>query len=500
MFCSKCGKTLLPEATQCAACGHPVGQSRFDGSPYTSAQAHILPGAGAHEPITQAYTRTTYTSRGDEAVQGDADARTTYRPIYEGASAPEDVRQDMRAVLNGDEPINPSEAEAAREAEAAAAARRAQVELSEETQEVLDEMDRQLKMDEVDMSQFRARPITSSGQKGVSSDVAEYLQKFEGVEIPRRSVRRRAEEIDDYEENAAENGVRDDIDTDQSEVFDDIDEEEFEELRNTEFGLKQILKIVAVVVVVAALFIGGVMWVRHIRDTQPTSPIENVRQEMYDPAIELIEKHASEDNITEMLLAYTSSENGLVTLTTKLQNSASELSALLPEEATENEQLLLEALQKIETNIANCITSDALAVAQNDADSVAASDERWAVVENSIASLKNAKSAAELTGIINGDLVEVVEAEVTPTPTPSVNYNTLSKGDKSQEVLDMQNRLFELGFLLDDRDGNFGSNTQTAVKLFQHTAGLEVTGIADNATLTLMFSDDAPRTDLAQVQ
>ena len=51
----------------------------------------------------------------------------------------------------------------------------------------------------------------------------------------------------------------------------------------------------------------------------------------------------------------------------------------------------------------------------------------------------------------------------TPTPTPAPNYNTLSKGDKSNEVLDMQNRLWELGFLLDDRDGYFGSKTQTAV-------------------------------------
>ena len=65
--------------------------------------------------------------------------------------------------------------------------------------------------------------------------------------------------------------------------------------------------------------------------------------------------------------------------------------------------------------------------------------------------------------------------------------------------LDLQNRLYQLGFLLDDRDGDFGSKTQTAVKLFQQTAGLEATGIADNATLTLLYSDEAPRTEYAQI-
>ena len=79
-----------------------------------------------------------------------------------------------------------------------------------------------------------------------------------------------------------------------------------------------------------------------------------------------------------------------------------------------------------------------------------------------------------------------------------MNYNTLSKGDKSDEVLDMQNRLFELGFLLDDRDGAFGSKTQTAVKMFQQVAGLPITGIADSATLNALYADDAPRTSNAQ--
>ena len=131
---------------------------------------------------------------------------------------------------------------------------------------------------------------------------------------------------------------------------------------------------------------------------------------------------------------------------------------------------------------------------------MAESNQRWQVVDNSIAMLEAAKSATELTAIINGEKVDVKQAEpeVTPTPTPAPNYNTLSKGDKSNEVLDMQNRLWELGFLLDDRDGNFGSKTQTAVKMFQQAAGLSITGIADGETLARLYADDAPRTAMAQ--
>ena len=47
MFCSRCGKTLMPEDKQCPHCGTPVGESRFEGTPYTSAQPHILPNTPA---------------------------------------------------------------------------------------------------------------------------------------------------------------------------------------------------------------------------------------------------------------------------------------------------------------------------------------------------------------------------------------------------------------------------------------------------------------------
>lgn len=492
MFCSKCGKTLAFDAQQCPFCEHPVGASRFEGSPYTSAQAHILPGSSEQAPVTQAYTRTNYTSKGEAPVEGDVDTRTTYRPVFEGGSAPEDIRKDMREEMYGSE-----EPEAEEPAEQQPAV--AMEDLSEETRQTIEAMDKQLKMDDtVDLSKFRARPIKSAGQTGISSDVSEFIQKLESDQQRRPARRGRIvrEAYDEYEDTAAsEAPVSDD---EQPDVFDDIDDEEFDELRHSSFGVKQVLKVAIALVVAAALFVGGVMWFRYIRGNQSSSPIEMVREELYDGGVALVKAHAETTYAEEMLQAFTAEDGGLAALTMKLQESANTINALLPEEATENEQLFVKALQKIESNIANCIMSDALAVSTNDTAAIAESDERWQVVSNSIAMLEASKQAAELTAIVNGEEVAIPEAEATPSPTPAVNYNTLSKGAKSDEVLDMQNRLFELGFFLDDRDGAFGSKTQTAVKMFQQAAGLPISGIADGATLAALYSDEAPRTEYAQ--
>lgn len=498
MFCSRCGKTLLLDVEQCPSCGQPVGESRFEGSPYTSAQSHVIPGRAPSRPVVteapepQNYTRASYTSKGEEAVTGDADARTSYRPVYEGASAPEDIRSEMREVVRGGASITGETEEAPEEPREVD-----KEELSEEARSAIEEVDEQLRADsDLDLSKFRARPIESAGQTGISSDVSEFMQKLEGSDAPRRAVRRRVD-YDDYETQPDEGGEAA-YDGDQDEVFEDIDEEEFEELRHSSFGPAQILKIAAALVVVAAIFIGGVMWFRYIRGAQSSAPIENVSEELYDSGLAMIKAHAANETSEAMLTAYTSSGNSLTTLVTELDADSAELQALRPAEPTENEALFMDALSKIQTNIANCITSDALAISQNDAEAIAGSDERWSVVTNAVAQLENASSAAELTAIVNGEVVDVTEAKATPSPTPAPNYNTLSKGDKSDAVLDLQNRLYELGFLLDQRDGAYGSNTQTAVKMFQQAAGLSISGIADSETQAALYSDDAPRTQYAQ--
>ena len=104
MFCSRCGKTLMPEDKQCPHCGTPVGESRFEGTPYTSAQAHIMPDTPAGQ-ASAAYTRTTYTTMSEEQQQeGAVDSRTTYRPVYDEASAPKEIRDRKSTRLNSSHP------------------------------------------------------------------------------------------------------------------------------------------------------------------------------------------------------------------------------------------------------------------------------------------------------------------------------------------------------------------------------------------------------------
>ena len=78
--------------------------------------------------------------------------------------------------------------------------------------------------------------------------------------------------------------------------------------------------------------------------------------------------------------------------------------------------------------------------------------------------------------------------------TPKHNYKELKKGDKSENVLKMQNRLCELGFLTESScTGYYGDFTVKKVKLFQKAAGLEQTGTADPMTLERLYAKDAPK-------
>ena len=492
MFCSKCGKTLTMEDRQCPHCGNPVGESRFEGTPYTSAQAHILPNAPVKQ-ATAAYTRTTYTTMSENQQQGGAvDSRTTYRPVYEGASAPEDIRRDMRAAVSGadaqqaDKPEKPAEP------------------LSEEAKDTLNAVEEELKMEDIDTSPLHSRPIESTGRAGISAGVEDYIQKLEANQTRRAARRRRGADIpveedayvtpEDgqvYDEYPADGGY----DDGQSEVFDDIGEDEFDDMRyGRTLGLKDILKVALIMVLAAALIVGGVLWFRRIRTNTSAAPIEGVTESLYNDGISLIKSHTEQDYIAELVNIYAT--EGSLSLANRATNDSAAIDALMPDTPLENDSMFVSVLQTIQKNIGNAILMDATQ-ASSGSDNTEASQTRWGIVNNSISQLESATTAAELTAILNGEQVTVV-TEPTPSPTPeAVVYETLAKGAKSDAVLELQNRLYELGFLTGDRDGAFGNQTQTAVKLFQSAAGLEATGIADSDTQTLLFSEDAPRTGTA---
>ena len=309
MFCSRCGKTLMPEDKQCPHCSTPVGESRFEGTPYTSAQPHIMPDTPAGQ-ASAAYTRTTYTTMSDAQQQkGAVDSRTTYRPVYDEASAPEAIRKDMRAAIDGgdeaqDAPLPPVE------------------DLPQDVQNTMNAVDEELKMESMDTSELRTRPIESTGRAGISSEVEDYIQKLEANQSRKAARKRRA--IDDREDNYTapqEDVVYDDTqvapDNEQSEVFDDIDEDEFDEIRyGRTIGVKDILRIAGIMVLAAALIVGGVMWFRHIRSGNNGSKIEGVTQTLYASGLEKIKANRQDTYINELVNLYRN--DGVLAFTSSL--------------------------------------------------------------------------------------------------------------------------------------------------------------------------------------
>ena len=89
------------------------------------------------------------------------------------------------------------------------------------------------------------------------------------------------------------------------------------------------------------------------------------------------------------------------------------------------------------------------------------------------------------------------EPTATPAPTPSPipppeQITSLKKGSKGTEVVNLQARLIQLGYLpAGSNDGSFGTATEEAVKAFQLANGLKNDGIAGRDTQTRLFSPEA---------
>lgn len=78
-----------------------------------------------------------------------------------------------------------------------------------------------------------------------------------------------------------------------------------------------------------------------------------------------------------------------------------------------------------------------------------------------------------------------------PTPRPT-EIKALRRGDKSEEVRALQQRLIELSYLKEgSADGNFGKGTMAAIQKFQQNNGLAPDGVAGRETIAKIFSADA---------
>lgn len=73
------------------------------------------------------------------------------------------------------------------------------------------------------------------------------------------------------------------------------------------------------------------------------------------------------------------------------------------------------------------------------------------------------------------------------------NYLPLKTGDTGEEVVEMKKRLQELGYFRAEADlsGTYNKTCAERVQMFQEKNGLSPTGIADNETLTLLYSEEA---------
>ena len=247
------------------------------------------------------------------------------------------------------------------------------------------------------------------------------------------------------------------------------------------------------VILVAALIVGGILVFNNVRKKSGgKSTIEGVTETLRTEGIALIRQHADSTYVSSLIDIYVGS-GGLIEMSNKLNADAAAIAALAPAEADAGvyDATFISALQAIQTDITTAVTMDALEAENVTEDAVSESNARWQSVNNAIASLEACTTPAELNATISGSRLELVQATPEPTPTAKV-YAMLAKGDASNEVLELQKRLTELGYLNDACDGQFGSKTQTAVKAFQENAGLEATGRADNDTQTLLYSDNAP--------
>ncbi len=71
-------------------------------------------------------------------------------------------------------------------------------------------------------------------------------------------------------------------------------------------------------------------------------------------------------------------------------------------------------------------------------------------------------------------------------------FASFQRGDDGQEVIAIQKRLVELSYSITNIDGDFGPETENAVKHFQKDQGLEVDGIIGSVTYRALMNKEMP--------
>lgn len=506
MFCSKCGRTIPQGSSVCAHCGTQIAGSAFSAASYIASQPVLNQSASEAEaqPRYARYTRTTYTTMPEENAD-DVFRRTSYRPVYQ-----EPARQEEEPSSR-EEQKKPESEQGSEKANSGAGKARQTSSADADLSALPEEM--------------RPKPLQKVTLKGISPQMAERMraQQEEEESAPAKkkparpvvpslfsSAGRGAKTVVPRREVPKQNPVEDEdsspdepqdepYEEEEDKAFDVSDLEEEEDAQRAPlFSFRRqnnappsrstvILRVVVVAVCVIALSVGGFVWLS--LNTAAKSPISGVTYTLYEKGIALLEEHTTTSYRSTMANLYTSDMTGTSVLA-KQQQDRADLTALLPGTQLVNDQDFLNTLLSIQDQIDIAVTLDAVSGDQLDQN---ASAERWRLIDNAINRLKNTTDAMELASIASGAQYTTTPAP-SPSPTPSP-YSTLYKGmNNDPDVKAMQERLYDLGWFNDTRDGDFGALTQTAVKQFQEACNISATGIADPETLAAIYAEDAPRT------
>ena len=84
--------------------------------------------------------------------------------------------------------------------------------------------------------------------------------------------------------------------------------------------------------------------------------------------------------------------------------------------------------------------------------------------------------------------VDIMEDEDLDADMPEIQEKVLHYGDSGDDVTALQTRLKELKYFSGEVTGKYKERTQKAVEEFQEDYGLDVTGVADLRTLSILFS------------
>lgn len=108
--------------------------------------------------------------------------------------------------------------------------------------------------------------------------------------------------------------------------------------------------------------------------------------------------------------------------------------------------------------------------------------------------IRRLQSACDMSATGKADLATLRVIHSGNAPLSPMLSLSLSSGSKNENVTRLQTRLYALNYLsrASSIDGDYGSTTASAVRLFQKAAGISATGTADNATIRALYNASAP--------